>query len=96
MPIRDERKAGAWASTRKNPSSVIGQLASCDELFARVSHAGMEFVVNEPESDPGIYVEQIDHGKLARISSTSLLLSVGALEPALRAGSPVTGGPSRS
>src|SRR5215472_13606579 len=51
----------------------------------------MEFVINEPESDQGVHVEQIDHGKFARISSTSLLLNVGALGPALRTGSPVTG-----
>src|SRR5215467_2026757 len=51
----------------------------------------MEFVVNEPESDQSIYVQQIGHGKFARITSTSLLLNVGALGPALRAGSPVTG-----
>src|SRR5215467_703301 len=51
----------------------------------------MEFVVHEPESDESIYVQQIGHGKFARSSSTSLLLSVGALGPALRAGSPVTG-----
>jgi hypothetical protein len=51
----------------------------------------MEFVINEPESDQSIYIEQIDHGKFARISSTSLLLNVGAWRPAVRAGSPVTG-----
>src|SRR5215469_13937921 len=51
----------------------------------------MKFVINEPESEQSIYVEQIDHGKFAKISSTSLLLNVGALGPALRAGSPVTG-----
>src|SRR5215469_3140035 len=50
----------------------------------------MEFVIDEPESDQRIHIEQIDHGKFARISSTSLLLNVGALGPALRAGSPVT------
>jgi hypothetical protein len=31
----------------------------------------MEFVVDEPESDQSVYVEQIDHGKLARICSAS-------------------------
>jgi hypothetical protein len=44
----------------------------------------MEFVINEPESDWRIYIEQIDHGKFARLSSTSLLLNVSALGPALR------------
>ena len=53
------RYAGAWASTLRNPSSVIEQLANCDELFARSQRAtlGMKFVINEPESDQGIYVE---------------------------------------
>jgi hypothetical protein len=48
-------------------------------------------VINEPEGDQSIPIEQVDHGKFAKISSTSLLLNVGAFGPALRAGSPVTG-----
>jgi hypothetical protein len=55
------------------------------------SNASVEFVIEEPESDQSIHIEQVDHGKLAKISSTSLLLKVGAFGPALRAGSPVTG-----
>jgi hypothetical protein len=51
----------------------------------------MEFVINEPESDESIHIEQVDHGKFVRISSTSLLLNMGAFGPALKAGSPVTG-----
>ena len=51
----------------------------------------MEFVIHEPEGDQSIHVEQVDHGKFAKISSTSLLLNVGAFGPALRAGSPVIG-----
>jgi hypothetical protein len=47
-------------------------------------------MVHEPESDQSVYVEQIDHGKFARISSTCLLLNVGALGAALRTGRPVT------
>src|ERR1700687_1809108 len=55
------------------------------------SNASVEFVVEEPEGDQSIHIEQVDHGKFAKISSTSLLLNVGAFGPALRAGSPVTG-----
>jgi hypothetical protein len=51
----------------------------------------MEFVIDETEGDQSIHIEQVDHGKFAKISSTSLLLNVGAFGPALRAGSPVTG-----
>src|SRR5216684_1549846 len=51
----------------------------------------MEFMIHEAQSDKGIHIEQIDHGKFAKISSTSLLLIVGAFGPALNAGSPVTG-----
>src|ERR1700724_4800673 len=51
----------------------------------------MEFVIDETEGDQSIHIEQIDHGKFAKISSTSLLLIVGAFGPALNAGSPVTG-----
>ena len=54
------------------------------------AHAGMEFVIDEPESYQRIHVEQIDHGKFVRISSISLLLGVGAFGPEARAGSPVT------
>src|SRR6202041_620828 len=46
---------------------------------------------NDPEGDPSIHIQQVDHGKFAKISSTSLLLIVGAFGPALNAGSPVTG-----
>src|ERR1700730_9050564 len=55
------------------------------------SNASVEFMVEEPEGDQSIHVEQVDHGKFAKISSTSLLLNVGAFGPALKAGSPVTG-----
>src|SRR5208282_3993421 len=55
------------------------------------SDAIVEFVINEPKSDESIHIEQVDHGKFARISSTSLLLNVGAFGPALKAGNPVTG-----
>src|ERR1700730_18738327 len=55
------------------------------------SNASVEFVVEETEGDQSIHVEQVDHGKFAKISSTSLLLNVGAFGPALKAGSPVTG-----
>src|ERR1700724_2410044 len=51
----------------------------------------MEFVIDETEGDQSIHIEQIDQGKFAKISSTSLLLIVGAFGPALNAGSPVTG-----
>src|SRR5258708_22738998 len=50
----------------------------------------MEFMINEDQSEQSIRIEQIDHGKFASISSTSLLLMVGAFGPALKTGSPVT------
>ena len=55
------------------------------------SKTTVKFVINKPESDQSIHIEQVDHGKFARISSTSLLLNVGAFGPALKAGHPVTG-----
>src|SRR5690242_21479508 len=48
-------------------------------------------MVNHSQGDQGIDVEQIDHGKVLKISSTSLLLNTGASTPALRTGSPVRG-----
>jgi hypothetical protein len=53
----------------------------------RVFHSGFANIA----LDQSIDVEQKDHGKFTKISSTSLLLNVGAFGPALRAGSPVTG-----
>jgi hypothetical protein len=38
----------------------------------------VEFAIDEPEGDESIHVEQVDHGKFAKISSTSLLLNLGA------------------
>jgi hypothetical protein len=43
----------------------------------------------ESQSHQSIYIEQIYHGKLAKISWTSLLLKTGASGSALRTGSPV-------
>ena len=39
----------------------------------------MEFVIDEPEADESIHVEASDHGRVAKISSTSLLLNVGGI-----------------
>ena len=51
----------------------------------------VEFMIKEAQSDQSIHIQQIHHGKFAKISSTSLLLMMGALGPALKAGRPVTG-----
>ena len=48
-------------------------------------------MINEAQSDQSVHIQQIHHGKFAKISSTSLLLMVGAFGPALKAGRPVTG-----
>jgi len=55
-----------------------------------VCYTTVEFVVNEPKRDERVYIEKVCHGKLARMSSTSLLLRTGAFGPALRTGRPVT------
>src|ERR1700691_2874251 len=51
----------------------------------------MKFMIHEAQGDQSIHIEQVDYGKFAKISSTPLLLMVGAFGPALKAGSPVTG-----
>jgi hypothetical protein len=51
----------------------------------------VELVIDESERNQGVHNEQINHGKFAKISSTSLLVKVGASGPALKAGSPVAG-----
>lgn len=53
--------------------------------------ASVEYMIDESQSDQGIHIQQIDHGKFAKISFASLLLNIGAFAPALRAGSPVSG-----
>ena len=37
-------------------------------------HARVEFVIRESEGDQGIHTEQVGHGKLSNISSTSRIL----------------------
>lgn len=51
----------------------------------------MKFVTQKTKRNQGIHIQQIPHGKLARISSTSLLVKVGAFGPALKTGRPVIG-----
>src|SRR5260370_6862730 len=54
-------------------------------------HPVVELVMDESECHERIHVEKVFHGKFARISSTSLLLRMGASAPALSTGRPVTG-----
>jgi hypothetical protein len=48
-------------------------------------------MIDEAERDQSIHIQQINHGKLAKISATSLLVNGGASAPALKAGRPVMG-----
>src|SRR5579863_73303 len=49
----------------------------------------VKLVIDESERNQRVHIEQINHGKFAKTSSTSLLVNVGASGPALKAGSPV-------
>src|SRR5512146_1001891 len=49
----------------------------------------MKLVLLKTQSYKSIYIEQVDHGKSARISRTSLLLNTGASGPAVKTGRPV-------
>jgi aspartate kinase len=51
----------------------------------------VKFVLEETQGDQCVHVEEISHGKLAKISSTCLLLNDGESGPGLRTGSPVEG-----
>ena len=51
----------------------------------------MELMLQHQERDESIHVQQVSHGKSARISRTSALVSLGAFKPAVRTGCPVTG-----
>jgi len=51
----------------------------------------VKFMLRQAERDKRIHIEEIDHGKFERISSTSLLLNCGAPGPALKTGRPVIG-----
>jgi hypothetical protein len=64
------------------------------EIFCALTHeatAGVELVVRETQSYKRVDVEEIDHGKLERISSTSLLVIFSEAGPASSTGSPVAG-----
>src|ERR1700691_2458671 len=54
-------------------------------------HSRMELVTVESKCHQRVHIKQVNHGKLLRISSTSLLVRVGAFAPALRTGNPVIG-----
>src|SRR5580704_8637827 len=51
----------------------------------------MKLMTVESKRYQRVHIKQINHGKLARISCTSLLVRMGAFSPALRTGNPVIG-----
>lgn len=53
------------------------------------SHSLVKFVLQETQCDKSVYVKQVFHGKVDKISRTCLLVRSGASEPALRTGRPV-------
>jgi hypothetical protein len=89
FPIRDLRD-GSMISGQADGAELVLAVQRILRLHPS-SKTTMEVMIHEAQSDQSIYIEQIDLGKFATISSTSLLLMVGAFGPALKAGSPVTG-----
>jgi len=82
---------------RKNPGESQfsdGTGRKQERLFC-LGHPGnnpaVEFVLLESQGHKSIHIEQVGHGKSARISRTSLLVNTGACGPALRTGNQVTG-----
>ncbi len=55
------------------------------------SNSLVKLMLKHSQRHKGVYVQQMTHGKLARISSTCSLVSVGAPGPPLKTGSPVKG-----
>jgi hypothetical protein len=56
-----------------------------------VADSLVKFVLEEPERQESIYIEQIPHGNSDKISATCLLVKTGASGPPLRTGRPVMG-----
>src|SRR5215510_7924963 len=67
------------------------QNAACLKAFHPTCNPHMKLVLQYNQRKQSIHVQQVSHGKSARISRTSALVSLGALGPAVRTGSPVTG-----
>ena len=74
--------------TVNNPSPVVSSISPAS-VIAGAQQQTLD--IHGTGCDESIHVEQVFHGKLARISSTSLLRIRGASCPALRTGRPVTG-----
>src|SRR5271155_3680935 len=51
----------------------------------------MKLMLQYDQCDQRVHVQQVSHGKSARISRTSALVTFAAFGPAVKTGSPVTG-----
>src|SRR5690348_1964254 len=60
------------------------------EAFQPTCDPPVKFMLQYDEGKQSVHVQQVPHGKSARISRTSALLSRGASGPAVRTGNPVT------
>jgi len=69
--------------TRRNDAGIFRSNPRSDPMVELVARSG--------QSDQSINVQQVGHGKSAKISSTSLLVSGGAPGGAARTGRPVIG-----
>src|ERR1700689_4342673 len=66
---------------------------TCPEAFDPTRSPRMKLMLQYGQRQQSVHVQKVSHGKSARISRTSALVSWGALGPAVRTGNPVT--PSR-
>jgi hypothetical protein len=62
-----------------------------NQVVDPVRYSVVELVLQEAQRHERVDIQQVSHGKVARMSSTCLLVRQGASGPAVRTGRPVTG-----
>ena len=96
-PSLRNRKSILWRLRQHPHKPKFGNRAGCQfrllrgEIMQPECDSLMKFVLKETERYQGVYIQEIAHGKLERISSTSLLARSGEFAPTLRTGRPVIG-----
>src|ERR1700693_241482 len=62
-----------------------------NQVVNPVRYSVVELVLQKAQRNERVDIQQVSHGKVARMSSTCLLVRQGASGPAVRTGRPVTG-----
>ena len=90
-PILRSLRKNSYKTQLRDGTGQELRLGLCCQVSHPARHPRVKFVFVESERHQGVDVEQISHGKVDRISSTSLLVRIGAFGPAVSTGKPVMG-----